>query len=203
MKYHPVLFFLLWGVLALHHGYAAERTVITSDSLEMQGTEERNFFFFRSNVVVLGTNLEIRCDELTVIAGRQGADDATVGEIGAIERIIAVGNVQIHQAGRSAFCGQAEVDPRAGTVTLSGNPRVVDRDVEIEGYMFILHRDQRRFQSIPDPNAPASAPSRSVVRLGALPDLGFSQDEATIDIPAPTIEVPVPLAEPDAEVEEP
>ncbi|MCD8482340.1 MAG: hypothetical protein LR015_06525 [Verrucomicrobia bacterium] len=181
---------------------AQERTVITSESLEMQGTDERNYFHFRTDVVVLGTNLEIRCDELTVIASRFGDDDATVGEIGAIERIIAVGNVQIHQAGRSAFCEHAEVDPRAGTVTLSGRPRVVDRDVEVEGFMFILHRDQRRFQSIPDPNAPASAPSRSVVRLGALPDLGFSQDEEQIAIPVPAVEIPSAIPEEDSDTNE-
>ncbi|MCC5808604.1 MAG: hypothetical protein JJU00_19915 [Opitutales bacterium] len=158
------------------------RTTVTSETIEMQGTDERNYFYFRDDVEVRGTNLEIRCDELTVIAGRAGAAEEGFGEIGAIESIVAVGNVVIVQEGRTAYAGRAEVNPREGTVTLSENPRVVDGDVEVEGYQFVLFRDERRFASIPDPNAPPDRPSRSVVRLGELPDLGFSQDEDRIRV---------------------
>jgi len=161
---------------------AAKRTVITSDTLEMQGSGDRNHFYFRDNVHVVGTNLEIRCDELTVVAGRGGDDEATIGEIGAIESIVAVGNVEIHQAGRSAYAGRAEVDPQEGTVTLSQNPRIVDGEVEVEGFMFVLYKDQKTFKSIPDPFPSEGKPSRSVVRLGELPDLGFDQPEEEISV---------------------
>lgn len=157
-------------------------TVITSDHLEMQGTLKRNYFYFAGNVRVEGNNLQIYCDALTVAALREGPEGATIGEIGAIEEIVASGSVEIHQAGRSAYAGRAEVDPRAGTVTLSENPRVVDNEVEVEGYQFVLHKGERKFESIPDPNAPQDQPSRSVVRLGAMPDLGFSQDEEEITV---------------------
>ncbi len=158
------------------------RTTVTSETIEMQGTDERNYFYFRNDVEVRGTNLEIRCDELTVIAGRAGAAEEGFGEIGAIESIVAVGNVVIVQEGRTAYAGRAEVNPREGTVTLSENPRVVDGDVEVQGYQFVLYRDERRFASIPDPDAPPDRPSRSVVRLGELPDLGFSQEEDRIRV---------------------
>lgn len=175
---------LVYSILTIAASAFADRTVITSETLEMQGTESRNYFYFRKDVVVIGTNLELHCDELTVTAIRRGdeEDDSTVGEIGAIERIVAVGNVRIHQAGRSAYAGRAEVNPSEGTVTLMDSPRVIDREVEVEGYQFILHQGDRRFESIPDPNAPVGQPSRSVVRLGALPDLGFDQDEDKIRI---------------------
>lgn len=164
-----------------------DRTIITSETVEMQGTETRNYFYFRTNVVVEGINLELRCDELTVVSLRRpgGDDGEAVGEIGSIESIVAVGNVEIYQSGRSAFAGRAEVNPAAGTVTLKESPRIVDRDVEVEGYQFVLNQGERRFQSIPDPNAPGDRPSRSVVRLGALPDLGFDQDEDAVDIGTP------------------
>ncbi len=167
-----------------------DRTVITSETVEMQGTESRNYFYFRNNVVVEGINLELRCDELTVVSTRRpgGDDGEAVGEIGSIESIVAVGNVEIYQAGRSAFAGRAEVNPAEGTVTLKESPRIVDRDVEVQGYQFVLNQGERRFQSIPDPDAPEDRPSRSVVRLGALPDLGFDQDEETIEMGSPVIE---------------
>ncbi len=171
----------LWVGTSVLSGTEPVRTVITSETLEMQGTDERNFFYFRTDVEVRGTNLEISCDELTVVSMRSGTDEA-VGDIGSIESIVAVGGVEIHQQGRTAFAERAEVNPRAGTVTLSGNPRVIDGEVEVEGYQFVLYRDERRFLSIPDPTAPKDQPSRSVVRLGEIPDLGFSQDEEAIDL---------------------
>jgi hypothetical protein len=173
---------LLFSVcLASAAAGAQERTLITSDELEMQGSGERNFFYFNGNVRVRGTNLSIDCDELTVVALREGTEEAAIGRIGAIERIVARGSVVIEQAGRKAFAGLAEVDPVAGSVTLSEQPRIIDNDVEVEGYQFVLLKGQRKFISVPDPNAPADQPSRSVVRLGSLPDLGFDQDEAQIE----------------------
>lgn len=171
---------LAFAALALASGIVRaadnERTLITSERLEMQGFGDRNHFRFTGTVEVQGNNLLIHCDSLTVIAMREGNEEATIGQLGAIERIVALGNVTIHQAGRTAYAGKAEVDPRAGTVTLSDQPRIVDNDVEVEGYQFVLHRGQKKFVSVPDPNAPADRPSRSVVRLGVLPDLGFDQD---------------------------
>lgn len=162
---------------------SAESTVITSHRMEMEGAGDRNFFYFEGDVEVVGNNLRLLCDRLTVISARAAAaNDEAIGEIGAIEEIIARGNVQIHQAGRSAYAGLAEVDPRAGTVTLSEDPRVTDGEVEITGYQFVLHRGDKRFESIPDPNAPADQPARSVVRMGALPDLGFDKDQAEVDL---------------------
>ena len=160
----------------------ASQTEITSETLEMQGTEFRNYFYFRKNVRVVGNNLEITCDDLTVCAIRAGSPDAAVGQVGAIESIVATGNVHIRQEGREAFAARAEVDPKAGTVTLTGNPRIKDREVEVEGYKFILHKDRKTFESIPDPNATPGS-SRSVVRLGALPDLGFNQEASHTPTP--------------------
>ncbi len=161
---------------------AGEATRISSDRLEMQGTPSRNFFYFTGSVEVKGTNLTLRCEELTVVSAREGPEGATIGRIGAIEEIVARGNVVIRQAGRTAYAGRADVNPRAGTVVLSDHPRIVDGEVEVTGYQFVLHKGQRTFTSVPDPAAPAAAPSRAVVRLGALPDLGFDQgeEEATL-----------------------
>lgn len=183
-----------------------QSTIITSERLEMQGTETRNYFYFRGDVQVEGTNLDLACEELTVVALREGPDTAAIGQIGAIEEIVAQGTVAIHQAGRSAYAGRAEVDPREGTVTLLQNPRIVDGEVEVEGYQFVLHRGEKKFESIPDPNAPEDMPSRSVVRLGAMPDLGFDQaaesislDERLEEPTAPPGEIlePVPAEKPE------
>jgi lipopolysaccharide export system protein LptA len=190
---------LLAAALCGAPGEPLDDTVITSQRLEMQGTPERNFFYFTGTVEVKGTNLLIQCEELTVVAGREGDQDATIGRIGAIEEIVARGAVEIHQAGRSAYAGRAEVDPRAGTVTLSDNPRIVDGEVEVEGYQFVLHKGERKFESVPDPNAPPEQPSRSVVRLGAMPDLGFDQQEEAITVRDRLEATPAPPPESEAD----
>ena len=194
---------LCGGVVHAQESNPVQNTVITSLYLEMQGTAEKNYFYFTGDVQVTGTNLEIGCEELTVISLREGPEGATIGNIGAIEQIVARGNVEIHQAGRSAYAGLAEVDPKAGTVVLSDNPKVVDDEVEVTGYQFVLHRGDKKFESIPDPNAPLNQPSRSVVRLGAMPDLGFDQEEEDISvddqISAPA---PEPAGESDPSMEE-
>ena len=178
-------------------------TIITSDRLEMQGTPDRNYFYFTGDVKVDGTNLEILCSELTIVAMRKGEETATIGEIDAIQQITARGSVEIHQAGRSAYAGLAEVNPKEGTVTLSESPRIIDGEVEVEGYQFVLHKGERKFESIPDPNAPADAPSRSVVRLGAMPDMGFDQaeEEITVDDRIESVPEDIP-AMPDETIEE-
>jgi lipopolysaccharide export system protein LptA len=178
---------LLLAIVGLTPGLLAvpddiSKTLITSLHLEMQGTAGKNYFYFSGDVEVKGTNLVINCDELTVVSLREGSEGATVGSIGAIEEIIAQGNVEIHQAGRSAYAGLAEVNPQLGTVVLSESPRIVDDEVEVEGYQFVLHKGEKKFTSVPDPNAPAEEPSRSVVRLGAMPDLGFDQEEESISV---------------------
>lgn len=186
-NWQALTFLLLITLLAVPVPGMAEdlvdqKTVITSLHLEMQGTAEKNYFYFSGDVKVKGTNLEILCDDLTVISMREGPEGATIGTIGSIDKILASGSVEIHQAGRSAFAGRAEVNPQAGTVVLSQDPRIVDDEVEVEGYQFVLHKGDKKFESIPDPNAPAEAPSRSVVRLGAMPDLGFDQEEEAISV---------------------
>jgi lipopolysaccharide export system protein LptA len=175
---------LFVSVLILAHSpvSANDQTVITSERMEMQGTLEKNYFYFRKDVKVVGTNLELFCNELTVIALRKSGENETVGEIGAIESIVAIGDVVVNQAGRSAYAGRVEVNPRDGTVVLKDSPRVVDNNVEVSGYQFVLYKGEKRFESIPDPNAPKDKPSRSVVRLGALPDLGFDQTEEEVTI---------------------
>jgi lipopolysaccharide export system protein LptA len=192
---HWMLFCLSGWALASGQDLSMQSTVITSERLEMQGTETRNYFYFRGDVQVKGTNLNLDCDELTVVALREGPDTAAIGQIGAIEEIVAQGSVEIHQAGRSAYAVRAEVDPRAGTVTLLQNPRIVDGEVEVEGYQFVLHRGEKKFESIPDPNAPKDMPSRSVVRLGAMPDLGFDQPAESISLDERLEEPPVPSTE--------
>ena len=163
----------------------ADITVIVSDHLQMRSTEEKNYFYFDQNVQVEATNLVVKSDRMEIIALRENeADDpdATVGEIGAIESIVATGNVEIYQAGRVAYAGRAEVLPREGKVVLSESPRVVDGETEIAGWQIVLNKGERQVIVFPNPDEQAAEADRERPTItlggGALPDLGFDEDEA-------------------------
>jgi lipopolysaccharide export system protein LptA len=162
-----------------------QRTTIDSDELEMQGTEDRNYFYFRGNVHVLGPDLEIRCNELTVTALRtQKTKEATLGEIGAVEKIVAQGNVQIEQAGRSATAGRVEVDPAKGTIRFLENPIIVQDENEATAYGFVFYTKEKRLEALNPPGfEPGQEGGRSTLTL--LSSANFSMEvpdeEVTVD----------------------
>ena len=183
-----LLLSVLGGSLAAQPAGLGPRTTIDSDALEMQGTEESNFFFFRGNVHVLGTDLEIRCDELTVSAQRGGdsAGNATVGEIGAIEKIVARGGVRIVQAGREASAGRVEVDPVAGTIKFLENPVIVQGETTASAYGFVFYTQDKRLEAIADPAFVAGEEGtarRPTITLPKLPKMTFDlpKDDVTVD----------------------
>ncbi len=162
----------------------AETTVIVSDHLQMKSTEDKNYFYFDQNVQVEATNLVVKSDRMEIIALRENQEndpDATVGEIGAIESIVATGNVEIFQTGRIAYAGRAEVLPREGKVVLSDSPRVVDGETEISGWQIVLNKGERQVTVLPNPDKQASEADRERPTItlggGALPDLGFEEVE--------------------------
>lgn len=158
----------------LDPGEAPRRTIVDSESLTMQSLPDRNLFYFTGNVVVTGTNLRVLCDEMEVIANRVREDaEAAIGEIGSIEKIVAMGNVRIFQAGREARAGRAEVLPETGKVVLTDNPIVIDSQAEVTGWRITLEQGAKTALVEQDP----SGNQRPTVRLDALPDLGYDPAE--------------------------
>lgn len=201
---HPVfrlvLSVLVGGVslLAGQQEEAAPRTIIESDSLELVTSEAVNRFYFRGNVRVTAANMTARCQEMEVVASRtaESDPDATIGEIGAIDKILASGSVVIEQAGRRAEAGRAEIFPREGKVILTESPRVTDeRGVVATGPRMILEQGKRaRIEGVegqPDLERP-----RVILPTASIPDLdagdavnttaaGETDTEGTAVPPAP------------------
>ena len=193
---------LLWALMASCSIIVAEekipppRTFIESDCLEMKGFEDRNLFYFSKDVRVIGNNLLINCDNLEVEALRGGKVDATVGEIGAIQRIQATGNVVIEQSGRKALCGRAEFDPKKGAVVLSENPKVIDKEAEVTGWKIVINTGDRKVKVLSDPSR--AADKRATVTLDSLPDFGFDKDQAEKEAEKNRPEDKSPVIKPEA-----
>jgi lipopolysaccharide export system protein LptA len=179
---------LLWLPTASSQVPEEGRTTIDSDTLEMQGTIDHNFFYFGGNVRVRGTDLEISCDELTVQAARDAEERDTVGRIGAVEKIIAVGRVVIQQAGREARAGRVEVDPVAGTIRFMEQPVILQGDVRATAYEFLFHTTDKRLEAVNPPGfQPGQKEGRSSITLSGLPVI-------TPEVPVDALTVPERVA---------
>lgn len=152
-----------------------QETVITSDNLELVGGDTENRFYFTDNVKITGTNLLATCDEMEVIAARSGPSEKTVGQMGAIQKILMKGNVVIEQAGRTAMAGQAEILPAEDKVILTENPIVKDSQGTVTGFKMELLKGERKAKVFGDPNDAEGG--RTKVVLPGFKDLGF-EDKA-------------------------
>ena len=155
--------------------YISPLTVVRSESLKMTSTPELNYFYFSDNVTITGNNLLVKCDNLEVTASRSGEAEATIGRIGVIKKIVAIGSVEIFQAGRAALAGRAELLPAEGKIILTDSPQILDRKTTVSGWRITLMKGNRT--AIVENNPDGTGGSRPTVVLDALPNLGFDDDE--------------------------
>lgn len=149
-------------------------TWVNSESLEMKSTPEQNLFYFSGNVRIIGNNLLVKCDYLEVTTNRTGDAEATIGQIGIIKKIIAIGSVKIFQAGRAATAGHAELLPDDNMIVLTDSPQIIDQKATVSGWRITLMKGKR--MAIVESNPDDLSDGRPTVVLDALPDLGFSDE---------------------------
>ena len=149
-------------------------TVVRSESLEMTSNSQHNYFYFTDNVTINGNNLLVKCDNLEVTASRSGEADATIGRIGVIKKIIAIGSVEILQAGRAALAGRAELLPAEDKIILTDSPKILDRKAVVSGWRITLIKGKRT--AIVENNPDDNEGHRPTVVLDALPDFGFDNN---------------------------
>jgi lipopolysaccharide transport protein LptA len=107
-------------------------TVITSDELQMD--QVGHTAIFTGNVVVVGTNFNMKCEEMTVYF--------TNGN--KIDHILAKGNVVINQPGRITHCGQAEYFHDEDKFVLTDQPDILDNKNEISAPEIIIFRTDKK-----------------------------------------------------------
>ena len=154
-------------------------TVITGDHLEMLSGDEKSEFHITGRVQVIGANLRLTCHELHITAVKQGDPSDTIGKIGKVTKIIAIGNVQVEQEGRTASGGRAEFFPEEGKVLLTDNPEVTDAQGTVSGAEIEWFHGQRRALV-------RGGERQAKVTLPRLPDLGPgppTPDEAAANQP--------------------
>ena len=171
------LLLIITSLLAFSHDTkkTEESTVITSDRLEMNQGQVQNHFIFYDNVTVISQNFHATSNLLEVFSAREGtssrSDDLDTPseaiKVGAIKKIIAIGNVVIKQEGRHATAGRAEIFPDEEKIVLTENPVVTDNQGTVTGFRMTLLRGENKALVEGGPDG-----ERSTVVLPAMPDLG-------------------------------
>ncbi|OHE71161.1 MAG: hypothetical protein A2007_04630 [Verrucomicrobia bacterium GWC2_42_7] len=155
------------------------KTTITSDRLEMSGSDTENIFKFSGHVKVVGNNLLATSDEMEAYSSHLNDNSSQKenlkGEVGKIEKIIARKNVRIEQRGRIATAGCAELFPQEGKVILSDTPIIEDaQQGKVAGKRITLFQGERRVLIEGD----EMSSHRPTIVLPQMPDLGFDEKKA-------------------------
>ncbi len=162
--------FLSGFVLAQESDFLTN-TVINSDELEMKSGDDISDFHFIGNVHVSGTNLNMVANELHVTSEKRGDADATMGRVGKISKIIAIGDVYLKQEGRTAEAQYAEFFPEEGKVVMTGNPKVSDAQGTVQGSKIEWYHGERKARVIGD------GQQKVVVTLPSMRDMGYKTEE--------------------------
>jgi lipopolysaccharide export system protein LptA len=105
-----------------------KRTVIQSDQLVLQTTEEDYHFEFSGSVRAVSGEMDLRSKVLIALADAPpGADEAPKlgeGKLEAVREIVALEAVRILQEGRIVRAGEAQFLPREERATLTGSPEI-------------------------------------------------------------------------------
>ena len=122
-----------------------EPTIVRSREVVIYHGGDSQRIDFKDDVIVNGTNLQVRSRKMEVYLDKADASIVSAGSFaGDVKRIIARENVEIEQGERIATCETAELLPRDGLVVLTGEARVTDQEGTAEGHRIILNRGQRR-----------------------------------------------------------
>ena len=107
-------------------------TVITSD--ELHSDQQTHISIFTGNVVVIGNQFRMTCQEMTVNFTKDNK----------VETIVATGDVVITQPDRVTHCGHAEYFHDVDTFVLTDQPVILDHKDEIHGTRITIDRTTQK-----------------------------------------------------------
>ena len=150
-------------------------TIITGDQAEYTWKDTKNSFYLYGNVHIITNNLIVDCDHLKAYLVKKSIENDSTNEMGTIEKIIAIGNVVIQQAGRRAESGKVEILPLEGKIVLTENPVIFENQGEVRGEKITLFRGKRRAL------VESSVGKQVQIKLPQFDDLGFYENEKADD----------------------
>ena len=109
-------------------------TVITSD--ELHSDQQNHVSVFTGNVVVIGTNFRMTCQEMTVNFTKDNK----------VDTILATGDVIITQPDRITHCGRAQYFHDDDKFVLTDSPTILDHKNQISGPEITIYRTTQKME---------------------------------------------------------
>lgn len=107
-------------------------TIIHSD--ELHSDQNTHISVFDGNVVVVGTNFKMTCQEMTVYFTTDNK----------VDHIVSTGDVVITQPDRVTHCGHAEYFHDADTFVLTDQPVILNGKDEVHGTRITINRTTQK-----------------------------------------------------------
>ena len=149
---------------------AAQPTTIESDTAELVTTKAGHRFYFAGKVVVVGTDLLLKCDELEILSQRESNSSKSSAKVGKISLMISRGNVSIKQKGSHGSGDKATMQAVTGLFILYGSPAVlIDERGKLEGNEIVFERGKGRAELR---GGAGNRPRVELPELPALPNFG-------------------------------
>ena len=146
---------------------ATQPTTIESDTAELVTTKEGHRFYFAGNVVVVGTDLLLKCDELEIFSKRETNSSKSSAKVGRISLMVASRNVSLKQKGSLGTGNKATMQAATGLFILLGSPAVlIDERGKLEANEIVFERGKGWAE------LRGGAGNRPRVELPVLPNFG-------------------------------
>ena len=107
-------------------------TVITSD--ELHSDQQNHVSVFTGNVVVVGANFRMTCQEMTIYFTKDNK----------VDHIVSTGDVVITQPDRVTHCGHAEYFHDEDKFILTNQPVILDHKNQYSGPKIIIYRTTQK-----------------------------------------------------------
>lgn len=149
---------------------------ISSDQVIMESFDTYNVFKFYNKVHMVGDDMDAFCDELEVIARKDGEGGVGVSNADNVEKIIARGNVIMEQEDRTIKAGRAEIFPGEGKLVLENNPEVISKDKGlVKGNRIVFYKDDKAYVE-----GGGEGQERPKVILSSLPDINQRKQKTAL-----------------------
>jgi lipopolysaccharide export system protein LptA len=135
-------------------------TLITSD--ELHSDQQNHVSIFTGNVVVVGNQFHMTCQEMTVNFTKDNK----------VDTIVATGDVVITQPDRITHCGRADYFHDEDKFVLTDQPHILDHKNQISGPEITIYRTTQKMEIKGRSNVvlgPDSLGSSSASKDSALP----------------------------------
>jgi lipopolysaccharide transport protein LptA len=110
-------------------------TVITSD--ELHSDQQTHVSIFTGNVVVVGTNFRMTCQEMTVNFTKDNK----------VDTIVSTGDVVITQPNRVTHCGHAEYFHDDDKFVLTDSPTILNGKDLLSGTEIVIYRTSQKLET--------------------------------------------------------